>query len=260
MKFRKFKRRAAALVLAALVCTASFSGCGSKKSNSPGATMYKSSSNEETYDINAEETAYTDIANYTLPRKGEEIVVMTIKDKGTVKFKLFPDLMPRACANFVGLAVNGYYDGLKFHRVIADFMIQGGDPEGNGRGGECIWGGRFDGGVNSFLYNVKGALAYANSGSTATDGSQFYVVVGQKFTDDEVFNKYRNSAFNYTANAKKAYFTDGGAPWLDGDYTVFGQVFEGIEIIEDVCSNTVTDSDDMPADDVIIEKIEVVTY
>ena len=259
MTTRKFLVRTAAFVTAAVIASVSFTGCG-KSVKSPGATMYKGSSRAETYDINGDSTGYTDMANYTLPESGDEIVVMTIKDKGTVKIKLFPDLMPRACANFVGLAVQGYYDGLTFHRVIADFMIQGGDPEGTGRGGESVWGGRFDGGTTDYLYHVKGALAYANSGATIYDGSQFYIVVGQKFTDNEVFDKYKNASFSYTENARNAYADNGGTPWLDGDYTVFGQVFEGIEIIEDVCSNTVVDSSDKPLDDVIIEKVEVVTY
>jgi len=256
---KRFSVRAASLFLAAVMCAAAFSGCGKEKEQ-PGSTMYRGSSRAETYDINGSDTVYTDMANYTLPEKGEEIVVMKLKNGGTVKTKLFPDLMPRACANFVGLAANGYYDGLTFHRIISDFMIQGGDPEGTGKGGESIWGGRFDGGVTDYLYNVKGAIAYANSGATIYDGSQFYIVVGQKFTDGEVFEKYRNKNFNYTETAKKAYFDQGGAPWLDGDYTVFGQVFEGLDIVEDICSNTVVDSDDRPVDDVIIEKVEVVKY
>lgn len=257
MMFKKWFRRTAAFILSAAMCLAAFTGCGQR---TPGSTMYKGSSRSDTYDmIGKNKDGISDMANYTLPEKGEEIVVMTIKDKGTVKIKLFPDLLPRACANFVGLACNGYYDGLSFHRVISDFMIQGGDPEGTGMGGECIWGLRFDGGTSEYLYHVKGALAYANSGSTSTDGSQFYVVVGQKFSED-LFEKYKNPSFEYTDAARQAYLDEGGAPWLDGDYTVFGQVFEGIEIIEDVCNNTVVDSTDKPVDDVIIEKIEIVTY
>ena len=125
MIMKKFPVKAAAVILATALFAASLGGCGKK---SPGYTMYSGSSKAETYDINGSDAEYTDIANYTEPVKGEEIVVMTIKDKGTVKFKLFPDLLPRACANFVGHVVNGTYDGLTFHRVISDFMIQGGDP------------------------------------------------------------------------------------------------------------------------------------
>lgn len=254
---RKFSGKAAALLLCLVIGAASVTSCGKK--TTPGSTMYSESSRAESYDINGT-AEYTDMANYTEPEKGEEIVVMTIKDRGTVKIKLFPELMPRACANFTGLALKGYYEGLSFHRVVADFMIQGGDPQGDGKGGESVWGGKFDGGTSEFLYHVNGALGYANSGSTAYDGSQFYIVVGQKFTDDEVFEKYKNSGFNYTQNARQAYADKGGAPWLDGGYTVFGQVFEGMDIIEDICSNTVVDSKNRPADDVLIEKVEVITY
>ena len=257
MTMKKFPVKAAAVILATALFAASIGGCGKK---SPGYTLYSGSSKAETYDINGSNAEYTDIANYTEPEKGEEIVVMTIKDRGTVKFKLFPDLLPRACANFVGHVVNEDYNGLTFHRVISDFMIQGGDPHGNGQGGESIWGGRFDGGTSGYLCNVKGALAYANSGSTSTDGSQFYIVVGQKFTDETVFEKYKGQDFNYTEKARSAYFTEGGAPWLDGGYTVFGQVIEGMDIVEDICSTTVVDSNDKPLDDVIIEKVEIAEY
>jgi cyclophilin family peptidyl-prolyl cis-trans isomerase len=236
-----------------------FSGCGEKEPAVPGASMYKSGSVAEDYEICLDdESGYTDMVNYTAPKAGEEIIEMIIKGKGTVKMKLFPELMPRACANFVGLVSEGYYDGLTFHRIISDFMIQGGDPEGTGRGGQCVWGLRFDGGASKYLYHVKGALAYANSGATATDGSQFYIVVGQKFPED-VLDDYATG--NLTDSVRKAYVEEGGAPWLDGGYTVFGQVFEGMEIVEDVCNNTTVDSAGMPVGDpVIIEKAQIVTY
>lgn len=255
MILKKILKRTALCIICASLGLAALTGCGQKE---PGATMYKGSSNANTYDmIGKNKSGFTDMANYTLPVEGEEIVAMTIKDKGTVKIKLFPDLLPRACANFVGLASQGCYDGLSFHRVIADFMIQGGDSDG--MGGTSVWGQAFDGGTSEYLYHVKGALAYANSGSTSTDGSQFYVVVGQEFTP-ELFEKYKSKDFSYTETATNAYFEEGGAPWLDGYYTVFGQVFEGMEIVEDVCNNTVVDSSDKPVDDVIIEKIEILKY
>ena len=119
------------------------------------------------------------ILNYTAPQEGEEIVVIHVKDYGDIKLKLFPEQLPEACENFVTLAKDGYYDELIFHRVIENFMIQGGDPKGDGTGGESCWGGYFDGGSDSQLINLSGALAYANSGSTSTDGSQFYIVTGQ---------------------------------------------------------------------------------
>lgn len=255
MKFSVLTKKTVAFVLCVAMTAVAFAGCGKKDEKEP---IYKQGSKEADYEVCLDDNSgYTDMANYTEPEKGEEIVVMTIKDKGTVKIQLFPELLPKACANFVGLVSQGYYDGLTFHRVIADFMIQGGDPLGNGTGGESIWGLRFDGGTSKYLYHVKGALAYANSGATSTDGSQFYIVVGQQFPD-EVLDNY--AAAGLTETARKAYVEEGGTPWLDGDYTVFGQVFEGMDIVEDICNNTTVDSADKPVDDVIIEKIEMAVY
>lgn len=205
-----------------------------------------------------DECGYTDMMNYTVPKDGEDIVEIVIKDKGTVKIKLFPEILPKACENFTTLVSQGYYDGLTFHRIIADFMIQGGDPDGTGRGGRCIWGEKFDGGYSKYLYHVKGALAYANSGSTATDGSQFYIVVGQKADKNNI--DATNPYFTYTDKAYEAYAEDGGTPWLDGGYTVFGQVFEGMDIVTDICNNTKVDGNDMPVEPVIIEKASIVKF
>lgn len=255
MSFSKILKRTLSCILCAAMSVTLLAGCGEKE---PGSTMYKKGSKAVDYDVCLDSrSGYSDMVNYTKPEKGEEIVILTIKDRGSVKIKLFPELLPMACANFVGLATSGYYENLSFHRVISDFMIQGGDPFGNGRGGESVWGLNFDGGTSEYLYHVKGALAYANSGSTMTDGSQFYIVVGQKFPED-VLDKYAKRPL--TETARKAYINDGGAPWLDGDYTVFGQVFEGMDLIEDICNNTVVDSSDKPVDDVLIEKVEVITY
>ncbi len=221
----------------------------------------------EAYDTGAvvldESSGYTDMMNYTMPKFGEEIVEMVIKDKGTIRIKLFPELLPKACENFTSLVSQGYYNGLTFHRVISDFMIQGGDPNGTGTGGESVWGGKFDGGYSKYLYHVKGALAYANSElRTSNDGSQFYIVVGEQYNiEDFMESSPYNNKINYTDNACKAYEENGGTPWLDGYYTVFGQVFEGLDIVTDICNNTATDpKNDKPLDPVIIEKASVVKY
>ncbi|WP_295081508.1 peptidylprolyl isomerase [Ruminococcus sp.] len=200
-----------------------------------------------------------DIANFTAPQKGDTIVEMKIKDYGTVKFRLFPEYADKGVENFVELAKKGYYDGLKFHRVIKDFMIQGGDPNGTGTGGESIWGGRFDGGTDPHLIHVAGALAYANSGSTATDGSQFYVVTGEKYTD-EMFASLAEKKYFFSDNAKKLYKEVGGAPWLDGGYTVFGQVIDGLDVIFKVQNVSVDAQSAMPYKDVIMESVTVGEY
>lgn len=107
-------------------------------------------------------TPATPVQNFTPPALGEEIVTISVRDFGTIKIKLFPELLPEACENFTTLAKNGYYDELLIHRVIQNFMMQGGDPKGNGTGGESCWGGKFDGGVSDALIHVRGAVAYAN--------------------------------------------------------------------------------------------------
>ena len=101
---------------------------------------------------------------------------------------------PGTCENFLTHAKDGYYDGLPFHRVIEDFMIQGGDPKGDGTGGESIWGGKFDGGVDDSLIHVRGAVAYANSGGTDTDGSQFYIVTGGAVSMDTLIRKNKKNS------------------------------------------------------------------
>ncbi|MDR0983652.1 MAG: peptidylprolyl isomerase, partial [Ruminococcus sp.] len=171
--------------------------------------------------------------NFTQPEKGEEIAVIHVKDYGDIKIKLFPELVPKAVENFTTHAKDSYYKGLIFHRVIPEFMIQGGDPLGTGMGGESIWGSKFDGGISSKLRHFTGALAYANSGSTSTNGSQFYIVTENPLTN-ETFPKTKadgKTEYKCPQNVKDEYIAKGGAPFLDGDYTVFGQVFEGQNIV-----------------------------
>ncbi len=144
--------------------------------------------------------------------------MVTIKTSmGDVKIELDADAAPKTVTNFVVLSQMGFYNGLKFHRVIPGFMIQGGDPEGNGTGGGSIFGPMFEDEINDYKL-VRGALAMANRGPN-TNGSQFFIV---------------------TAEA---------TPWLDGRHTVFGQVVEGMDIV-DAISNVQTGGQDMPVDDV----------
>lgn len=201
-----------------------------------------------------------DLMNYTAPENGDTIVEINFKDFGTVKIRLFPEYAETACENFTQLVESGYYDGLTFHRIIKDFMIQGGDPLGNGTGGESTWGGKFDGGTNPALGHVTGALAYANSGSTATNGSQFYIVTGiQNFTD-ELYLTYERYGYSFTDKQKEIYSKVGGAPFLDGNYTVFGQVIDGLDVIFKI-QYVATDSNDKPiVDDVVMESVKLTKY
>ena len=216
-----------------------------------------SSAAEETTEAATAENV--DIANFTAPQEGDTIIEMKVRDYGTVKFRLFPEYAEKGVENFVELAKKGYYDGLKFHRVINDFMIQGGDPQGTGIGGESIWGGRFDGGTDPHLIHASGALAYANSGTTASNGSQFYVVTGVKYTDED-FESLAERHYVFSDNAKKIYREVGGAPWLDGSYTVFGQVIDGLDVIFKVQNVSVDAQSAMPYTDVIIDHVTVGKY
>jgi peptidyl-prolyl cis-trans isomerase B (cyclophilin B) len=141
--------------------------------------------------------------------------------QGAVELELFDQEAPKTVENFVTLARKGFYDGLTFHRVIPDFMIQGGCPEGTGRGGP---GYQFADEFNEHKV-VRGALAMANAGPD-TNGSQFFIV------------------------------TTDTAPWLDGKHTVFGQVTSGMEVV-DAISELPRDANDKPRDAAIIERVSV---
>ena len=239
--------------LAFLLCIAAVSGCFASCGKDEN-----SSSDTDTAATTVADAQNIEIANFTEPQKGDTIIIMKVKDYGEVKFRLFPEYADKGVENFVELAKKGYYDGLTFHRVIKDFMIQGGDPLGNGTGGESVWGGEFDGGTDPHLIHAAGALAYANSGSTATDGSQFYVVTGTICTKDDI-NYYRQQGVNITPQQEEIYTTVGGTPWLDGGYTVFGQVIDGLDIIFKL-QNVATGANDMPNESVIIESMTVGEY
>ena len=192
-------------------------------------------------------------------QEGEEIAVITVKGYGEIKVRFFPDEAPKAVENFTTHAKEGYYDGLTFHRVIADFMIQGGDPKGDGTGGESIWGEGFGPEPSDKLYHFPGALCMAQSSMPNSIGSQFYIVQGDDVTEeylDQIEVYYDKT---YPDIVKEKYLELGGVPHLDGDYTVFGQVFEGMDVVEKI-ADCETDENDLPKQAVTIEKIEVVEY
>ncbi|WP_430483038.1 peptidylprolyl isomerase [Rossellomorea marisflavi] len=197
-------------------------------------------------------------ANITYPQltkevTGNEKLVEMKTSMGTIKIKLFPDQAPKAVENFVTHSEKGYYDGLKFHRVINDFMIQGGDPEGTGMGGESIWGKPFEDEFSPELFNLRGALSMANSGPD-TNGSQFFIVQN-KAVDPDVEEQMKSAGF--PKEVIESYMKNGGTPWLDQKHTVFGQVIEGMDVVDDIAAVEVGDQD-APKKDVIIESIKVV--
>ncbi len=245
------KKKLLALALCGIMASSAFAGCGKDVEISEGSSVEATTQ--------AAAPAEVDIMNFTAPEKGDTIIEMNIRDYGTVKIRLFPEYADKACENFVELAKKGYYDGLTFHRVIRDFMIQGGDPTGTGGGGESVWGGEFDGGTDPHLAHVSGALAYANSGGTETDGSQFYIVTGSQEVTDELFASYEGYGYSFSNKQKEIFKQAGGAPFLDGNYTVFGQVIDGLDVVFRA-QYVATNANDKPLNDLVIDSVKVTEY
>ncbi len=219
-----------------------------------------------------------------LPEKGEEIAVVTMKSGEVFKLRFFPDEAPKAVYNFKLHAIQGYYDGLTFHRIMENFMIQGGDPEGKGYGGESVWGEPFADEFNSNLLNIDGAVSMANSGAN-TNGSQFFINAtgGTQPNWDNYqqgFDLYQKDPDMFTSNygdwvkmdivpeeMKELYNEHGGNLHLDGYYstigeghTVFAQVFEGMDNVTSLSKTPVKADGSTPVQQVVIEKIEIVPY
>ena len=187
------------------------------------------------------------------PQKGDTLAVMHT-NMGNIKIMLFPEKAPKTVENFVTHSKNGYYNGLKFHRVINDFMIQGGDPRGNGTGGESIWGGSFPDEFDPELHNLRGALSMANSGPN-TNGSQFFIVQAREVPAN-MLEQMRDLEDNgFPADITAAYAELGGTPWLDFRHTVFGQVTEGMDVVDAIAA--VETNNDVPCEDVIINSIDI---
>jgi len=196
----------------------------------------------------------TNFDQLAAPQKGETIAIIHT-NMGDIKVKFFEKEAPKTVKNFVTLAEKNYYDGLIFHRVIADFMIQGGDPTGTGNGGESIYGKTFEDEFNVNLRNYRGALSMANGGAD-TNGSQFFIVQ-KKEVDAE--NQEKMKISNFPEELQKKYIEYGGTPWLDNRHTVFGQVFEGMEIVDKI-SQVMVDGDSRPLEEVKITDIEIIKY
>lgn len=190
----------------------------------------------------------------SMPQAGETIAIMKT-NLGTISIKFFKEDAPKAVENFLTHAQQGYYDGITFHRVIDGFMIQGGDPSGNGTGGESIWGKPFEDEFSSDRRHFRGALSMANAGPN-TNGSQFFIVQAASANEDYLQQMLSNPSYVEIGNA---YQKNGGTPFLDGRHTVFGQVYEGIDIV-DAIAKVDKNAADMPRTPVIIESIEVKPY
>ncbi len=192
------------------------------------------------------------------PVAGEEIAVLET-NMGAIKLRLFEEAAPRTVENFKNLINSGYYDGVTFHRVIPGFMIQGGDPTGTGRGGESSFGGKFEDEFDVNYRNFVGALSMANAGPN-TNGSQFFIMQGQQLPGSMIDDMESiGERGGFTDEVIEAYKEFGGAPWLDGKHTVFGQVIEGQEVVDDI-ANVKRNRMDKPKKDVVIEKASIEVF
>ena len=196
------------------------------------------------------------MANYQLnqPISGDTVAVMHTT-MGDIKIKLFKEETPKTFENFTTHAKNGYYNSLIFHRVIKDFMIQGGDPMGTGIGGESIWGRSFEDEFTPKLHNLRGALSMANAGPN-TNGSQFFIVQANTVPQN-MLEQMKDLSDAYPKECVESYSKLGGTPWLDFRHTVFGQVYDGMEVV-DAIANVSVGANDKPIEDVKIESIEII--
>ncbi|NLX63395.1 MAG: peptidylprolyl isomerase [Clostridiaceae bacterium] len=225
-----------------ILCAILFAGC-SKDTKAKTITVGQGA--------NKVKITYTPGYQFNPVEDGDTIA--TIKtNMGDIKIKLFPEKAKKAVTNFVELAKSGYYDNLTFHRVIEDFMIQGGDPNGDGTGGESIWGEPFEDEFSYDLYNYRGALSMANSGPD-TNGSQFFIVQKKDMSDAEIASLVQGG---YPEDIINLYKEHGGTPWLDFRHTVFGQVYEGMDVVDKIAA-VKTNENDKPLEDVIIKTIEI---
>ena len=272
MRMRKGTgKRALALLTAGLACTALLGGCSARPK-----TVYR----ELDYGFQLE-----------MPTAGETIAIMHTS-MGDISIRLFPEAAPKAVENFITHAQEGYYDGVIFHRVIEDFMIQGGDPEGTGRGGKSIYeGGTFEDEFDAKLMNLRYSLAKANAGPN-TNGSQFFINQAppeefaasveaakqgyERYKDNfKSWKQYYASSLSRVAQVDgdaipdevfDLYSRQGGNLYLDGawrtdgkGHTVFGQVFAGMDVVDAIAAVQV-DTNDKPVEDVVINSIEIVEY
>jgi peptidyl-prolyl cis-trans isomerase B (cyclophilin B) len=189
----------------------------------------------------------TDLANVA----GAKAIIHT--NLGDMRVQLFPAQAPKTVENFVELSKQGYYDGVIFHRIIQDFMIQGGDPTGTGMGGESIYGEKFEDEFSEEVFNLRGALSMANAGPN-TNGSQFFIVQNKNLP----YPKEALVKGGWPEEIAEVY-TGGGTPHLDGRHTVFGHLMdqESFDTLDRIAKEP-TGAQDRPKEDIVISSIEII--
>ncbi len=227
-----------------------------------------------TQPLSSEEPALSQQAQgeyqFRQPTAGEECAEIVISGYGSIFVRLFPEDAPKAVENFVSLAKEGYYDNMKIDRIIADYLLQSGSPDGDS--GKSIYGGGFENEISNRLIPARGALCMANFGEDGTNTSQFFLVQTKaeivRSLADPLENRYHMSLREYF---KEAYQTDiteeelkryelyGGAPWLFGHHTVFGQIYDGFSVLDALMEAKVT-SKLKPNPTIRIETVRIFTF
>ena len=239
------------LILLVIFSAIVLSACGTDSSN---ATKDKVEKEEETT-ANTEKQQQGEKIMYPQLSKeiaSNEALVIMNTSMGAIKIKLFPELAPKTVENFLTHAENGYYDGIIFHCIIEEFMIQGGDPTGTGMGGESIYGETFEDEFTMNLFNLRGALSMANAGPN-TNGSQFFIV---QATQPPASVEQLKSG-GWPDEIAEAYVEMGGTPHLDQKHTVFGQVIEGMDVVDQM-AQVEKGAADKPVEDITIDSIEII--
>ncbi len=285
----------------AMICAFSLVACGGSSAESTPETNEETTTEVEQEEVtqpeqeeSAEEVAPVEkqeingVLQVGLPEVGDEVVLMHTS-MGDIWLQLYPEEAPMAVESFKTLAASGYYDDVIFHRVMENFMIQGGDPTGTGMGGESAFGGAFPDEISPNLHFYRGALAMANSGPN-TNGSQFFICQNPVANDQilgileevlaaqadaEVLQIADGSLYTvadiYTQEVLDYYKEVGGTIELEfimgllyqtnAAYTIFGQVFEGMDVVDAIAKVEVGgDQGTQPVEDVVIESIEIVEY
>jgi peptidyl-prolyl cis-trans isomerase A (cyclophilin A) len=289
------KKKFAIILAAAAVSVMAFTGCGSKNTTSDSSNEGTEVTTEASSDVAEADTETTTLDAETqakidklmqpvdeLPQlegvKAGDTIATIHTSKGDIKVWFFPEYAPKAVENFTTHAKEGYYDNLTFHRVIEGFMIQGGDPNGDGTGGESIWGEPFEVEPSFKLRHFRGALCMAKSSDPVSIGSQFYIVQNNGLTDDvkssleqlkssldeEYYDGLTVGETIWPEAVIDEYLENGGTPSLDLQYTVFGQVYEGMDVVDAIAAVEKTTAKDgaesKPVEDIIINSIEIGTY
>ena len=266
----KLAKKISTAALAFLLAAGMMAGCASRN-NENGQSSRPSS---ETPSDNPSSSAsagqeLSPVDQLGKPQKGQQVATIKVQGYGDIKIMLFPEVAPKGVENFVGLAKKGYYDGLKFHRVIKDFMAQTGDPKGNGTGGESVWGKGFGVEFDGRLRHYTGAVAYANSGQPDKNGSQFFLVNAPKISESDLnylaqAMPARGIDVSFPDDVKKNYETVGGSASLDGQYTVFGQIYEGLDVLQKMMDAEMKENSmgeqASPVKDIIMESVTISTY